>query len=112
MRSDGLDAPYSRAVAVCGDAVLVSASTGPRGGRAAVYRGGLGGGSFVRCTAGLPAWFDDNIDTYCLDALNDGSFAAFGTGDGHLFGSTDAGATWSELASGLPPIQHVLVVPD
>ena len=80
MRSEGLDAPYSRAVAVCGDAVLVSASNGPRGGRAAVYRGALGGGSFERCTAGLPEWFDDNIDTYCLDALNDGSFAAFGTG--------------------------------
>jgi hypothetical protein len=112
MRSDGLDAPYSRAVAVCGDSVLVSASTGPRGGRAAVYRGALGGGSFERCTDGLPAWFADNIDTYCLDALNDGSFAAFGTGDGHLFGSADVGSTWSELASGLPPIQHLLVVPD
>ena len=112
MRSDGLDAPYSRAVAVCGDAVLVSASTGPRGGRAAVYRGGLGGGSFERCDGRPAAWFADNIDTYCLDALNDGSFAAFGTGDGHLFGSADAGATWGELASGLPPIQHVLVVPD
>ena len=29
---------YSRAVAVCGDTVFVSSSTGPRGGRAAVYR--------------------------------------------------------------------------
>ena len=33
-------------------------------------------GAFERCTAGLPGWFDENIDTYCLDALNDGSFAA------------------------------------
>src|SRR6186713_1955095 len=30
MRSDGLDAPYSRAVAVCGDAVLESASAAAR----------------------------------------------------------------------------------
>jgi len=111
-RNDGLDAAYARAVAVCGEAVLVSASNGPRGGHAAVYRGALGGGSFERCTSGLPEWFEDNIDTYCLDALNDGTFAAFGTGDGYLFGSTDAGSTWGELASGLPPIQHVLVVPD
>jgi hypothetical protein len=112
MRSDGLDATYSRAVVVCGDTLLVSASSGPRGGRAAVYRGDLAGGAFERCTAGLPEWFDDNIDTYRLDALNDGSFAAFGTSEGRLFASEDAGATWHELASGLGTIQHILVLPD
>jgi hypothetical protein len=110
MRSEGLEAPYSRAVVVCGDTVLVSASDGPRGGRAGVYRGDMRGGAFERCTAGLPGWFDDNIDTYCLDALNDGSFAAFGTSDGRLFGSEDAGSTWHELASDLGAIQHVLVL--
>jgi hypothetical protein len=111
MRSEGLEAPYSRAVVVCGDAVLVTASNGPRGGRAGVYRGDLRAGAFERCTAGLPGWFDDNIDTSCLDALNDGSFAAFGTSDGRLFGSDDAGSTWHELASDLGAIQHVLVLP-
>jgi hypothetical protein len=59
-----------------------------------------------------PGWFDDNIDTHCLDALNDGSFAAFGTSDGRLFGSEDAGSTWHELSSDLGAIQHVLVLPD
>jgi hypothetical protein len=112
MRSEGLEAPYSRAVVVCGDTVLVSASEGPRGGRAAVYRGDLRGGPFERCTVGLPGWFDGNIDTYCLDALNDGSFAAFGTSDGRLFGSEDAGSTWDELASDLGAVQHVLVLPE
>jgi len=110
-RTDGLEARYSRAVAVCGDAVLVSASNGPRGGRAAVYRGNLSGGTFERCRAGLPEWFEDNIDTYCLDALSDGSFAAFGTSDGRVYDSTDQGATWDERASGLRPIQRVLVLP-
>jgi len=108
MRSDGLDASYSRAVVVSGDAVLVSASSGPRGGRAAIYRGDLAGGAFERCTT---EWYGDNIDTYCLDALNDGSFAAFGTSDGRLFASDDGGSTWGELASGLPAVAHVLVVP-
>ncbi len=112
MRSEGLDAPYSRAVVVCGDTLLVSASNGPRGGRAAVYRGDIAAGSFERCTAGLPGWFDDNIDTYRLDALNDGSFAAFGTSDGRIFGSEDAGSTWHELASGLAAVQPILVLPD
>src|SRR4029450_5922267 len=75
LRSDGLEAPYSRAVVVSGDELLVSASDGPRGGHAAVYRGGLTDGSFERCADGLPAWFDDNIATYCLDSLNHGSVA-------------------------------------
>jgi hypothetical protein len=112
VRSDGLEAPYSRAVVVSGDELLVSTSDGPRGGHAAVYRGGMTDGRFERCTDGLPAWFDDNIDTYCLDSLNDGSFAAFGTAAGGLFCSEDRGRLWRELRADLPAVQHVLVVPD
>jgi hypothetical protein len=89
----------------------VSASNGPRGGRSAVYRGALANGGFERCRDGLPEWFEDNIDSSCLDALPDGSFAAFGTSDGQLFGSRDAGLSWSELASGVAGIRRVLVVP-
>lgn len=112
MRTDGLDARYSRAVVVCGDHLLVSTSTGPRGGRASVSRAGLATGAFERCRTGLPEWFDDNIDTGCLDALNDGSFAAFGTADGRMFGSDDGGVTWGELAAGLPSVEHALIVPS
>ena len=112
LRTDGLETRYCRAVAVCGDRVLVSASIGPRGGRAAVYRAGLEDGPFERCREGLPEWFDDNIDSSCLDALNDGSYAAFGTGDGRVFGSGDGGTTWAEVATGLPAVRHLLVVPD
>jgi hypothetical protein len=111
IRADRLEAPYSRAVTVCGDVVLVSASRGPRGGRSAVYRGALASGGFERCRDGLPEWFDDNIDSSCLDALPDGSFAAFGTSDGQLFGSRDTGSSWIELASGLPAVRRVLVLP-
>lgn len=110
LRSEGLEAPYSRAVAVCGDAILLSASNGPRGGRGAVYRGDLEGGGLERCRTGLPGWFDDNIDSYCLDALPDGSFVAFGTSDGRVFVSEDTGVSWVELASGLPRVQRVLVM--
>ena len=111
LRNDGLETPYSRAVAVCGDAVLLSASNGPRGGRAAVYRGDLAGGGVERCRTGLPEWFDDNVDSYCLDALREGSFVAFGTSAGRVFVSEDTGVSWVELASGLPPVQRVLVLP-
>src|SRR2546422_3509757 len=65
----GLHAHYLRAVAVAGDHVLISASTGFRGRRAALYRKTLDRGArFERCAEGLPAWFDDNIDTGCLAA--------------------------------------------
>ena len=111
VRSDGLESPYSRAVVVCGDAVLVSASDGPRGGRGAIYRGDLEGGAFERCRTGLPEWFDGNIDTYCLDALPQRSFVAFGTSEGRVFASEDTGVSWMELASGLPPVQRILVLP-
>jgi hypothetical protein len=110
-RTEGLEARYSRGVVVCGDSVLVSASRGPRGGQAAVYRGALEGGGFERCRSGLPEWFDDNIDTHCLDASPDGSVAAFGTSDGRVFASDDAGVTWSEIASGLSSVNSVLVLP-
>src|SRR2546427_2726681 len=111
IRSNGLEAPYSRGVAVCGDAVLLSASNGPRGERSAVYRGDLAGGEFERCRTGLPQWFDSNIDSYCLDASPEGSFVAFGTADGRVFASENTGVDWVELTSGLTPVQRILVLP-
>lgn len=110
IRAEGLHASYCRGVAVCGDTLLVSASNGPRGGRSAVYRGGLKDGSLERCRAGLPEWFEDNIDSYCLDALPE--LAAFGTGDGRVFASADEGATWAEVASGLPSVQCLVVTAE
>ncbi len=110
-RTEGLHADYCRAVALCGGTVLVSASTGPRGGRSAVYRGSRGGGGFERCTTGLPEWFDANVDSSWLDAVPDDGVAAFGTGDGRIFVSTNEGSTWAEAASGLPAIRCVLVMP-
>lgn len=107
---EGLHAGYCRAVAVCDDSVLLSASTGPDGKRSAVYRGDADGSAFEKCTQGLPDWFKENIDSYNLDSLPDGKLAAFGTADGRLFASTDRGVSWAEIASGLPEVLRVLVV--
>jgi photosystem II stability/assembly factor-like uncharacterized protein len=91
--TEGLHAPYCRAVAVCEESVLVSASTGPRGREAAVYRGRLdGSGRFEKCGDGLPEWFGGNIDTFSLAA--DRKAAAFGTEGGDLYLSSDQGRTW------------------
>lgn len=104
---EGMHARYCRGVTVAGDTVLVSASAGPSGGRAAVYRRPVGGGRLERCERGLPQWFEGNIDSACLDATPE--LAAFGTEDGRVFVSTDEGASWDELAAGLPRIHAVLV---
>jgi len=105
--TDGLHAHYLRAVAVTHDAVLVTASTGPRGRRAALYRRPLEGGRFERCRQGLPEWFAGNVDTHCLAAR--GAEVALGTEDGAVYVSADGGRTFEVLAKGLPAAQCVVL---
>jgi hypothetical protein len=107
--TEGLHASYCRAVAASDDRVLLSASTGPRTHHSALYRGRLGGDTFERSEKGLPEWFEDNIDTGCL--VLDRMTAAFGTSDGRVFVSDDAGESWNEAAAGLPPIRAVQLTP-
>ena len=107
----GLHAAYCRSVAVCGTALLLSASDGPSAKRAAVYRSTDGGQTFERCRQGLPDWFEGNIDSLCLDALPDGNLAAFVSDSGELFTSTDQGTSWSGAAQRLEKVNCVLVMP-
>jgi hypothetical protein len=82
----------------------MTASTGPGGRRSAVYRRRFDeGGDLERCRHGLPEWFNRNIDTACLAAA--GPVVAFGTEDGRVFRSLDAGASWELAAKGLPEIR-------
>ena len=105
---EGLHASYSRGVATGAEALFVSASTGPRGGQAALYRRPLDGDQpFERCTGGLPEWFRGNIDSHCLAAAE--STVAFGTEDGEVFRSEDDGRTWEKVASGLSPIRAIVL---
>jgi hypothetical protein len=101
----GLHAHYLRAVAVAGDDVVISASAGPHGRRAALYRKPLDGGRFARCREGLPTWFDDNVDTACLAA--DGARVVCGTQDGRIFRSLDGGGRWELALKDLPAITGV-----
>jgi hypothetical protein len=103
--TDGMHAHYSRAVAVADDTVLVSASTGPRGRRAALYRKPLDAdGAFERCHDKLP-WFDDNIDTACLQAA--GPAVVFGTEDGRVYLSSDSGQSFTLVTKGLSPVRCI-----
>ena len=102
---EGLHAPYSRAVALDGDVLFLSASTGPRGGRAAVYRRGPDAEVFERCEAGLPEWFAGNVDSHCLAA--GGGEVVFGTEDGRVFASDDDGGSWDAVAEDLGHVTGV-----
>ncbi len=107
--NEGLHSTYARALALGDGTVYMTVSRGPRGGEARVYRRPLEGDAcFAPCEHGLPDWFEDNIDTHCLDAR--GQVAAFGTRDGSVFTSVDAGETWEQAASGLPAVRGLALV--
>ncbi len=102
----GLHATYARAVAVAGKTILLTASDGPQPGHAGIYRASLPTvESLERCRKGLPEWFSQNIDTYCLAAA--AGYAVFGTSDGQVFCSSDEGESWELAQDGLPAIQCV-----
>ncbi|MCM1985247.1 WD40/YVTN/BNR-like repeat-containing protein [Lyngbya confervoides] len=106
--SENLHGAYARAVAVCGEIVLMSASTGPHTDRAALYHRPLDQpGGFKKCQQGLPEWFPSNINTGTLATA--GSCAVFGTREGKIFRSTDAGQSWKSIATGLAPIQCLVM---
>jgi hypothetical protein len=107
---DGLHSSYARAVAVDDEMLFISASAGPRGGRAALYRRPLrGDGPLERCRSGLPEWFEGNIDSGCLVAS--GGEVAFGTQGGQVYASQDDGSTWSQASRDLPPVRALLAMP-
>ena len=104
--TDGLHAPYARAVALDREVVFMSASTGPRGGRAALYRCAPGEDTFHKVTDGLPEWFDRNIDSHHLAAS--AGLVVFG-GDDRLFVSEDRGASWHDGGTAYPEITCVAI---
>lgn len=91
----GLHAAYCRAAAVDGDAVYVTASTGPSTADGRLYRGRLGGGALEQCTNGLPASFAFNLDTGSVDAR--GGHVALGARDGRVYRSSDEGSSFELL---------------
>ena len=103
--TEGMHALYARGIAIADDVVFVSASKGPGGSRAALYRKPLdGAGAFERCHDRLP-WFNDNIDTACVQAA--GPVVVFGTEDGRVFLSSDRGQSWTLLTKGLSPVRCI-----
>lgn len=78
------------------------------GGRLGVYETNDAGASWTVKTGGLPnkAWTGVLREGMASDALD--PFGVYlGTQSGSVFASADEGATWSEIASQLPPVLSV-----
>jgi hypothetical protein len=90
VHTEGLHGTYCRAVAVSGDTVFVSASTGPFTDRGAIYRRSLDGDAPLER---LNDWVDGNVDSGRLAAVGDQ--VAFGGPDGRLYLSEDRGGSWT-----------------
>lgn len=92
------------------DGTTVWPRTSP-GGKPAVYKTQDGGQSWQRQDSGLPR--DHAYWTVLRQAMTSDDQEAvglyFGTTSGEVWGSTDAGATWSKIAGNLPYIQSVTV---
>jgi hypothetical protein len=108
--SEGLHADYCRAVAVGAQHLLLSSSTGPGGSRSALYRRRIDGGPFEHLRNGFPEFLDDNIDSHTVAAA--GKTFAVGAPDGHVYVSSDSGASWGAVARGLPSISSVVILAD
>lgn len=102
----GLHATYSRAVAYTGEHILLTASLGPRGGDAGIFRRSFGTPGFHKVHEGLPEWFEQNLDTGCVSAR--GGLVALGAADGRVFLSEDHGDSWEQIAE-LPPVTKVVL---
>lgn len=107
---EGLHASYARAVGLTDGALFMTASQGPFGGRAAIYRRLRDGRGFTKCENGLPEWFAGNIDTGCV--ATSGARVAFGTEDGRVFLSEDEGSSWEQAAADLTPVRWLEFGPD
>ncbi len=100
--TDGLHASYCRAVAIGGDAIYVSASTGPRTSDGRLYRAAWGG-ELIPCGDGLPSSFPFNLDSGCVTASN--REVAVGTPDGRVFRSGDGGDHFEQVAGEMRPVR-------
>lgn len=105
----GLPTTYQRSVALAAGFLLAGIADGSGGGHVALYRKELRSKDpFAKCEPGLPDWFPGHIDTFALVARDETVVAA--DPEGSLYGSDDAGATWSLLAAGLPRPRALLLV--
>jgi hypothetical protein len=108
VHSEGLDVPYSLAVAVLGDEVLFSIQDGPFASRSQIWRWRNGVGRVEQIRDGLPEWLDGKVDTGHI-AAGEGR-AAVVDGGGSLWLSRAGSAGWERIAGDLGYVFGVAMV--
>jgi hypothetical protein len=103
--TSGLHASYLQSIAATGDTVFVGAASGPFAEDCAVYCASPPGTAFERRAGGLPRRLA-TIGPHRLAAA--GRRLAVATRTADVFASTDAGASWAHVATGLPQIRNLV----
>jgi hypothetical protein len=104
--TSGLHAAYLQSIAATRDTVFVGAASGPFAEDCAVYCASPPGTAFERRAGELPGRLA-TIGPYRLAAA--GRRLAVATRTADVFTSTDAGASWAHVATGLPQIRNLVV---
>ena len=107
VRAEGLDHTYCRAVAVPDEAILVSASEGPRG----QAGGDLPDVDPRRHAVRARHRLDGRATSTPPRSTASATQAAFGTASGEVWQSSDSGATWARTHHGLAPVTSLSLLP-
>ena len=108
MLAEGLDVPYSLAVAVLADEVLFSIQDGPFARRSQIWRWRNGTGRVGLVRDGIPEWLHGKVDTGHIAA--GGGRAAVVDGGGSLWHSDTGSTGWERIAADLGYVFGVAIV--
>jgi hypothetical protein len=106
--TEGLHASYCSAAAFSDQWLYLAASSDHFAAQGALYRRRIDDdGPLERVGGGLPEWLDGIVDTHGIAVR--GEDLAIVDRSGRLYGSRDAGDSWSLWAEGLPAPSSVLI---
>jgi len=109
VRSEGLEITNSLAVALLDDQALFSVQEGPFAKSSQVWRWRIGGDQIEPVGEGLPPWLDGKVDTAKIAAGS--GRAAIADQGGSLWRSKDGSRGWERIATGLPYVFALAILP-
>jgi hypothetical protein len=108
--AEGPEDPHSLALAILHDEILFSVQDGPFAERSQVWHWRVGEKGIKQVQDGLPHWLSGKVDTAHMAA--DYDRAAVVDGGGNLYLSEKGSCGWQRIATGVPYVFGMLVVPS